>query len=48
MLINKEEELAVLKMYNSVCEEGEETLDMILLAERIAKKRKKWSKMKTK
>lgn len=42
MIINKNEELTVLQMYNDVCSENKETLDMIHLAERIIKKRKKW------
>jgi hypothetical protein len=42
LIINKKEELTVLQMYNDVCSEGKETLDMIHLAERIIKKRKKW------
>jgi hypothetical protein len=46
MIINKKEELTVLKMYNLVCEQAEETLEMILLAERITKKRKRWSNRK--
>jgi hypothetical protein len=42
MIINKKEELTILQMYNDVCAEAKETLDMIYLAERIIKKRKKW------
>ena len=48
MIISKKEELIVLQMYNDVCSEAEETLEMMHLAERIIKKRKRWCERKIK
>ena len=43
MLITKNEELQILKMYNIVSRQAEETLDMTHLVKRILKKRKDWA-----